>query len=240
MSEAIEIEPLLVVAPDTLRAAKFVPLPVRSTVPLLTKDFAVTESDAEGCRCRYPACRCWSARRRSRGSIRRGRSPAAVETDKFRYWSSAPVVDTEAPSRDARVPAMSKRAPSARCSSPSAVLSSMKASFPERLNYEAAAIVLICPLANSIALSPIQSPTLPLKDSRGAEARAARGHVEERLVGAGAGAEYDRARIIDRRRRHLVRRREAGLVCRCCDERAAVGQRPRHGQARSAVAAASI
>ena len=45
MSEAIEIEPLLVVAPDTLRAAKFVPLPVRSTVPLLTKDFAVTESD---------------------------------------------------------------------------------------------------------------------------------------------------------------------------------------------------
>ena len=48
VSEAIEIEPLLVVAPDTSRAAKFVPSsPVRSTVPLLTKDFAVTESDAE-------------------------------------------------------------------------------------------------------------------------------------------------------------------------------------------------
>ena len=47
VSEAIEIEPLLVVAPDTLRAAKFAPSPVRSTVPLLTKDFAVTESDDE-------------------------------------------------------------------------------------------------------------------------------------------------------------------------------------------------
>ena len=47
VSVAIEIEPLLVVAPDTLRAAKFVPLPARSTVPLLTKDFAVTESDDE-------------------------------------------------------------------------------------------------------------------------------------------------------------------------------------------------
>ena len=47
VSEAIEIEPLLVVAPDTLRAAKFVPLPLRWTVPLLTKDFAVTEPDDE-------------------------------------------------------------------------------------------------------------------------------------------------------------------------------------------------
>jgi hypothetical protein len=47
VSEAIEIEPLLVVVPDTLRAAKFAPAPVRSTVPLLLKDFAVTESDAE-------------------------------------------------------------------------------------------------------------------------------------------------------------------------------------------------
>jgi hypothetical protein len=43
----MEIEPLLVIAPDTLRAARFVPLPVRSTVPVLTKDFAVTEEDAE-------------------------------------------------------------------------------------------------------------------------------------------------------------------------------------------------
>jgi hypothetical protein len=43
----IEIAPLLVVAPDTLRAAKFVPLPVRPTVPLLTKELAVTESDDE-------------------------------------------------------------------------------------------------------------------------------------------------------------------------------------------------
>ena len=47
VSVAIEIEPLLVVAPDTSRAAKFVPLPLRSTVPLLTKEFAVTESDEE-------------------------------------------------------------------------------------------------------------------------------------------------------------------------------------------------
>src|SRR5208337_241414 len=44
VSEAIEKLPLLVVAPDTLRAAKVVPLPVRLTVPLLTKDAAVTES----------------------------------------------------------------------------------------------------------------------------------------------------------------------------------------------------
>ena len=43
------------------------------------------------------------------------------------------------------------------------------------------------------------------QDSRGPETRAARGHVEERLVGAGAG-QIDPARIIDRRRRHLVRR----------------------------------
>ena len=46
--EAIEIEPLLVSVPDTLRAATSealapAPLPVRSTVPLLTKEFAVTE-----------------------------------------------------------------------------------------------------------------------------------------------------------------------------------------------------
>ena len=47
MSEAIEIEPLLVVAPDTSRAAKVVPAPVRSTVPLLTKEFAVTDPDEE-------------------------------------------------------------------------------------------------------------------------------------------------------------------------------------------------
>jgi hypothetical protein len=50
VSKVIEIEPLLVVAPDTSRAAKAAPStpwPVRSTVPLLTKDFAVTESDAE-------------------------------------------------------------------------------------------------------------------------------------------------------------------------------------------------
>ena len=35
---------------------------------------------------------------------------------------------------------------------PSAVLSSMKASFPKRASVAAGAIVLICPLANSIAL----------------------------------------------------------------------------------------
>ena len=47
VSLVIEIEPLLVVAPDTSRVAKLGPLPVRSTVPLLTKDFAVTETDEE-------------------------------------------------------------------------------------------------------------------------------------------------------------------------------------------------
>ena len=47
----------------------------------------------------------------------------------------------------------------------------------------------------------------------------------------------DRARIIERRRRHLVRRREGSVAD---GERAAVGQRPRQGQARSAVAAAGV
>jgi hypothetical protein len=42
VSEAIETEPLLVVAPGTLRAAKF----VRLTVPPLSKDCAVRESAA--------------------------------------------------------------------------------------------------------------------------------------------------------------------------------------------------
>ena len=74
VSEAIEIEPLLVVAPDTLRAAKFVPLPVRKTAPAIV----------EGCRrngvrrrergcCRCPEGRCWSASPPPSGSIRRRR-----------------------------------------------------------------------------------------------------------------------------------------------------------------------
>ena len=74
------------------------------------------------------------------------------------------------------------------------------------------------------------------QDSRRAEPRAA-GHVEERLVGAGAGRDgsgpYYRATPPSPCPTPRAWR------CRC-DERAAVGQRPRQGQARSAVAAAGV
>ena len=65
---------------------------------------------------------------------------------------------------------------------PSAVLSSTKALFPRRSNSEEAAIVVICPLTNSIA-EVLEDSSEPGHRSRRAEARDARGHVEKRLVG---------------------------------------------------------
>ena len=48
VSVAIEIEPLLVCRSRHVEGGRSsVPWPIRSTVPLLTKDFAVTESDDE-------------------------------------------------------------------------------------------------------------------------------------------------------------------------------------------------
>ena len=73
-------------APDTLRAAKSTPLSVRSTVPLLTKDFAVTELDPK---IQLPVL--VSAPPIVRLDRRRsGRDGYAV-------LASAPVVDTAAP-----------------------------------------------------------------------------------------------------------------------------------------------
>ena len=74
-----------------------------------------------------------------------------------------------------------------------------------------------------------EQPNVAAQDARRAESRAA-GHVEERLIGAGAG-EKDFARIIERRRGHLVRRRERAVAD---DQIDAVGQRPRDVQDRSA------
>jgi hypothetical protein len=47
--------------------------------------------------------------------------------------------------------------------------------------------------------------TIAAQDARGAESRAARSRVEERLVGAGAG-QLDLARVVEGRRRRRVRR----------------------------------
>ena len=69
------------------------------------------------------------------------------------------------------------------------------------------------------------------QDSRCAESRAA-ADVEQRLVGPGAG-QLDFAGIIERRRRHLVRRREAPVAD---DEIAAVGKRLADVEDRSALA----
>ncbi len=89
---------------------------------------------------------------------------------------------------------------------PRAVLSSMNSLGPERYSSEEAAIVLICPL-EEFDRGVLKKSHRSGQRSRHAEARAARRHIEERLVLVGAGAdEFDLARIIERRRRHLVRR----------------------------------
>ena len=185
VSEAIEIEPLLVVAPDTSRAAKFVPLPVRSTVPLLTKDSAVTASDDE--RLLMPI-----------SSVPVLVSPVAIdrveppEVVNRRVEADSSAVGQRPGRRHRRragrrprevverVPAMSE-SPVSALFEPRAVLSSMKALFPERVNSEEAAIVLICPLRNSIAECRGE-PHRSGQRSRDAEARAARRHVEERWL----------------------------------------------------------
>jgi hypothetical protein len=66
------------------------------------------------------------------------------------------------------------------------------------------------------------------------ESRGARGHVEKRLVGAGTGRLDS---IAERHRRHLVRSREGAIADA---ELLAVGQRPPHRQARSAVAGVGV
>ena len=110
----------------------------------------------------------------------------------------------------------------------------MKASFPSRINCAPAASVVICPLANSIALSPrvqhcrsrrpaVPKPALPAVTSR--SAWLALEPVESR------SSPYYRATPPSPR---LTPRASVADV-----ESAAVGQRPRHRQARSAAAALS-
>jgi hypothetical protein len=77
--------------------------------------------------------------------------------------TSPPVVDTAALSRSVSVaPAPIEASPVSALFEPRAVLSSMKALFPVRCKFAPLARLVICPLANSIALSPVSS-TLPLK-----------------------------------------------------------------------------
>ena len=137
--------------------------------------------------------------------------------------------------RDRRRPGADRASPVSALFEPSAVLSSMKASVSVQDQLRAGGEGGDLP-ARELDRAVAGESNVAAQDARRAESRAARGHVEERLVGAGAG-EIDRARIIERRRRHLVRRRERGVAD---GERAAVGQRPRQGQARSAVAAAGV
>ena len=124
--------PLLVVAPDTSRAAKFVPSPVRSTVPLLTKEFAVTDWRRKG--------RLADIQRAGvgqRAAIDRVEPPSRIASRPRRpLLTSGPVVDTEAP-LEIEVPATSA-SPVSALFEPSAVLSSMKALFPKRINREPA------------------------------------------------------------------------------------------------------
>ena len=150
-------------------------------------------------------CRCWSASPPRSGSIRR-----RVESrPTCPSLTSAPVVDTEAPfSRSSAAPAPIEASPVRALFDPSAVLSSMKASFPSRVNARG------------------QAGDLPARELDRAVAESA--HCRSRLPrcriprcprsrrGAPgwrwSRSRCDRARIIERRRRHLVRRRERGVA----------------------------
>ena len=156
----------------------------RSIEPVLSSDAAVTLSGAER-RAVADVERAAVGQRPRHGQARSAVAALSRRDRRFRHWRARRSSTPRRRSRDRRSPATSA-SPVRALFEPSAVLSSMKASFPLRNSFASAASVVICPLANSIALSP-PSPTLPLKTSRGAESRAARGHVEERLVGAGAG-----------------------------------------------------
>ena len=152
--------------------------------------------------------------------------------------ASAPVVDTEAPSSRYEGRPATSASPVSALFEPRAVLSSMKASFPLRAQQSApAAIVLICPLANSIALSPSRDPhrsplrTFPLCRS------------PRRLPVTSRSAWLAPEPV---RRSSPYYRATPPSPCPTprawlADvERAAVGQRPRHRQARSAVAAVAV
>ena len=156
VSVAIEIAPVLVGAPDTLRAAKFVPMRVRLAVPLLTKEFAVTERTRRLLLpiSSLPVLVSAPANRQGRAAravifYRRRRRPLLV---------SDPVVDTEAPSRRSRIAGDVQNRPVKALFDPSAVLSSTKALFAARVNCERAAIVVICPVRNSIAETLVEIP----------------------------------------------------------------------------------
>ena len=94
---------------------------------------------------------CWSAPRH--GQARSAVAVVDVEID-APSLTSAPVVDTAAPFRDREKPRRrSKRARSERCSTQRrAVLDEGVVSVQEQLR--SAARLVICPLSNSIALSP--------------------------------------------------------------------------------------
>jgi hypothetical protein len=187
----------VVVAPDALRVAKYLPSrsPFRSTLPLFTKDSAVTESDGPGdstgktpsssvpvlvsvppidrvepltpasestprkpLLLNDPAVDSEAAWMRKRDPAVLVSAPAAERAEPGFARETKPllvidpVVDTEAPPKRKREPAMSPSAVNALFE-PRAALFSMKALFPVRVNCEEAAIVLICPFRNSIALS---------------------------------------------------------------------------------------
>ena len=80
---------------------------------------------------------------------------------------------------------------------------------------------------------------MPLRTPAVAESRAAGGHVEERLVGAGAASRVDQSSPYCRATPPSPCPTPRAWRCRSRDD-AAVGQRPRHRQARSAVAAVDV
>ena len=149
--------------------------------------------------------------------------------------TSAPVVDTEALfSSIERRPAPIEASPVRALFDPSAVLSSMKASFPLRRNCALAARLVICPLANSIALSPAsQHCRSRLPPCRIPRCRSRRGAPGWRWSRA------DRSRPYYRAPPPSPCPTPRAWRCRCGDVPLLVSV-PRHGQARSAVAADGV
>ena len=100
--------------------------------------------------------------------------------------ASAPVVDTAALLWSPKIaPAPIEASPFSALFDPSAVLSSMKALFPLRCNCAWRARLVISP-ALELDRAVAGQLNVAAQGPGGAESRGA-GHVEERLIGAGAG-----------------------------------------------------
>ena len=135
-----------------------------------------------------------------------------------------------------RRPAPIEASPVRALFDPSAVLSSMKASFPLRRNCALAARLVICPLANSIALSPARARDIAAQDSRCAEPRAAPVTSRSAWLALEPVRKIEPVLSSDAAVTLSDAERVALPMVRC----AAVGQRPRHRQARSAVAGVGV